>query len=399
VELRTQLGVVNAQLKDYQQQQLNWANSCSRCSSRFRPSPVAGARPQDDKARSTWLDSQLRRLGEEISQDEKRQGALLALQKDAARLTQQLQAASEAQQQAQRHLDQQHQALAADQQQLEQGLNDLAGVLPQEFSRPCATTRPCLPRPRPADCPAPPATGPAQGRTGRTTSPPAQLDKLRDQQQARSTISSNCCRKSPHWTNSASRPRRPSASCSASRPAPKPGSSIWKPAGTGSRRRRRHRPAPAGLRTQGVQLASELKANSQRQQALEHECQQLQGAIAQWRSSHPELDDAGLDRLLAIDDAQLMSCANVAGGGKSHRARPRAAAGTRAAPAATCRQPWRTAGRSLEQSLAELQQQLVTQEQQCAELRATGRRSAPPAGHQALAGRSNRPSSGNAGHA
>jgi exonuclease SbcC len=53
-----------------------------------------------------------------------------------------------------------------------------------------------------------------------------------------------------------------------------------------------------------VQLA-ELKANSQRQQALEHEHQQLQGAIAQWRSSHPELDDAGLDRLLAIDDAQL----------------------------------------------------------------------------------------------
>jgi exonuclease SbcC len=45
VELRTELGVVNAQLKDYQQQQLNWANSCSRCSIRFRPSPVAGARP------------------------------------------------------------------------------------------------------------------------------------------------------------------------------------------------------------------------------------------------------------------------------------------------------------------------------------------------------------------
>jgi exonuclease SbcC len=89
----------------------------------------------------------LRRLGEEIDQDEKRQGALLALQKDAARLTQQLQAASEAQQQAQRHLDQQHQALANDQQQLQQGLNDLAGVLPQEFSRPCATTRPGLPRP------------------------------------------------------------------------------------------------------------------------------------------------------------------------------------------------------------------------------------------------------------
>ncbi|PWQ88346.1 hypothetical protein DKX15_19760, partial [Enterococcus faecium] len=83
-----------------------------------------------DKARSALLDSQLRRLDEEISQDEKRQSALLALQKDAARLNQQLQAAHDAQQQAQRHLEQQHQALANDEQQLQQGLDDLAGVLP-----------------------------------------------------------------------------------------------------------------------------------------------------------------------------------------------------------------------------------------------------------------------------
>jgi exonuclease SbcC len=54
-----------------------------------------------------------------------------------------------------------------------------------------------------------------------------------------------------------------------------------------------------------VQLASELKANTQQQQALDAECQQLQAQIAQWRSEHPELDDAGLDRLLAMDDAQV----------------------------------------------------------------------------------------------
>jgi len=133
VELRTQLGVVNAQLKDFQQQQQQLGEQLQPLVAQVQAHSLWPAlAPQDDKARSSWLDSQLRRLDEEIGQDEKRQSALLALQKDAARLNQQLQAAQQAQQQAQRHLEQQHQALASDEQQLQQGLDDLAGVLPEE---------------------------------------------------------------------------------------------------------------------------------------------------------------------------------------------------------------------------------------------------------------------------
>ncbi|MFP3525459.1 hypothetical protein SB912_23515, partial [Pantoea sp. SIMBA_072] len=104
VELRTQLGVINAQLKDYQQQQQQLGEQLQPLVAEVQAHSLWPAlAPQDDKARSTWLDSQLRRLEEEISHDQKRQSALLTLQKDASRLNQQLQAAHEAQQQAQRH--------------------------------------------------------------------------------------------------------------------------------------------------------------------------------------------------------------------------------------------------------------------------------------------------------
>ena len=114
---------------------------------------------------------------------------------------------------------------------------------------------------------------------------------------------------------------------------------------------------------------------AQRLQALrtlEHEHQQLQGAIAHWRSSHPELDDAGLDRLLAIDDVQLgelrqqlqaaekaIEQGRVLLQEREQRLQQHAAQAHGELPV-----------EALEQSLAELQQQLVIQEQQCAELRA-----------------------------
>ncbi|HYQ49820.1 MAG TPA: AAA family ATPase, partial [Pseudomonas sp.] len=133
VDLRTRLGVVNAQLKDYQQQQAQLSELLQPLQAQVQAHSLWPAlAPQDDKARSAWLDSQLRRLNDEINQDEKRQSALLTLQKESARLNQQLQAAQQTQQQAQHQLDHQHQALANDEQQLQQGLDDLASVLPQE---------------------------------------------------------------------------------------------------------------------------------------------------------------------------------------------------------------------------------------------------------------------------
>jgi exonuclease SbcC len=54
-----------------------------------------------------------------------------------------------------------------------------------------------------------------------------------------------------------------------------------------------------------VQLLADLKAVQERQRALETERQDLDARISAWRAAHPELDDDGLARLLALDDAQV----------------------------------------------------------------------------------------------
>jgi exonuclease SbcC len=54
-----------------------------------------------------------------------------------------------------------------------------------------------------------------------------------------------------------------------------------------------------------VQLVADLKALLERQQALETEQQALDTRITAWRAAHPELDDQGLTRLLAFDEAQV----------------------------------------------------------------------------------------------
>ena len=54
-----------------------------------------------------------------------------------------------------------------------------------------------------------------------------------------------------------------------------------------------------------VQLAADLKALQERQQALQAEQQTLDTRLSEWRGLHPELDDEGLSRLLAVDEAQV----------------------------------------------------------------------------------------------
>lgn len=375
MELRTQLGVVNAQLKENQQQQVQLAEQLQPLGEQLQAHPLWPAlAPQDDKARSTWLDSQLRRLGDEVERDEKRLATLLALQKDAARLNQQLQAANEAQQQAQRHLDQQHQALAADEQQLEQSLNDLASALP-------ADTLQAL-----RDDPANTFLGLDQQIAQRhqqlelrndeqqeQQARQAQLDKLHDQQQARLHNQQQL----QHRRGLLDEQHQQAQATLSALLGEQPSAEAWQQHLETQLEQARSLEADTAqrlqaLHTQSVELAGELKASSQRQQALAQEHQQLHNDIAQWRSEHPELDDAGLDRLLAIDDAQLAALrqhlqqvdkaleqGRVLLQEREQRLQEHAALAEDGQPA-----------QALEQALLELAQQLALQEQQCAELRA-----------------------------
>lgn len=375
VELRTQLGVVNAQLKDYQQQQQQLGEQLQPLVAQVQAHSLWPAlAPQDDNARSAWLDGQLQRLDDEISQDEKRQSALLALQKDAARLNQQLQAAHDAQQQAQRHLEQQHQALANDEQQLQQGLNGLAGVLPEDALKALN------------DDPANAfltldqqiaqrlqQLGQRKDEQEEQQARQAQLDKLRDQQQARVHTQQQLQQKLATLDE-----QRQQAQASLGELLGEHASAeAWQQHMDAALEQARAVDADSAqrlqaLRTQGVQLASELKANAQQQQALDAECQQLQGQIAQWRSEHPELDDAGLDRLLAMDDAQVHELRQRLQGAEKAIEQGRVLLQEREQRLQqhAAQMTVGTSAEALEQSLTELRERLASHEQQCAELRA-----------------------------
>ncbi|MFJ4066456.1 AAA family ATPase [Pseudomonas sp. NPDC089996] len=375
IELRTELGVVNAQLKDCQQQQQHMGEQLQPLVAQVQAHSLWPAlAPQDDKARSAWLDSQLRRLDEEIGKDEKRQSALLALQKDAARLNQQLQAAEQAQQQAQRHLDQQHQALANDEQQLEQGLNDLASVLPGDVLKALgddpAHTFLAL------DQQIAQRLQQLEQRKDEQQEQQArqqQLDKLRDQQQARL----QALAQAQQQLATLDTQRQQAHAMLAELLGEQASAEAWQQHMDSQLEQARAVDAETAqrlqdLRTQGVQLTSELKANIQQQQALEHECQQLQGDIAQWRAEHPELDDAGLDRLLAIDDAQLNELRQRLQGAEKAIEQGRVLLEERAQRLQqhATQMSVEASVEDLEQLLGELRERLAGHEQQCAELRA-----------------------------
>ncbi|BBH47314.1 AAA family ATPase [Pseudomonas sp. KU43P] len=392
VELRTQLGVVNAQLKDYQQQHAQLGEQLQPVQAQVQAHSLWPAlAPQDDQARSTWLDSQLRRLNDEINQDEKRQGALLTLQKESARLNQQLQAAQQAQQQAQHQLDHQHQALATDEQQLQQGLSDLASVLPQDVLKALS------------DDPAHAFLALDQQIAQRLQhleqrkdeqqeqqARQVQLDKLRDQQQARLQTQQQL----QHKLAALDEQRQQAQASLEALLGQHASADAWQQHLDAQLEQARTVDADTAqrlqdLRTQGVQLASELKANTQQQQALESECQQLQGDIAQWRAAHPELDDAGLDRLLAMDDAQLNDLRQRLQGAERAIEQGRVLLQERDQRLLqhAALMTVESSAEALEQALGELRERLAGHEQQCAELRAQQaddqRRQQA---HQALAG-------------
>ncbi|MGH8486472.1 MAG: chromosome segregation protein SMC, partial [Pseudomonas sp.] len=121
-----------------------------------------------------------------------------------------------------------------------------------------------------------------------------------------------------------------------------------------------------------IELATDLKAKDERLIALEQEHGEVRTQIEQWRQRHPELDDSGLEQLLALDDsavAQLrqrlqdsdkaLEQAQVLLNERQQRLDQHQALVTLELPEA-----------DLEHTFEGLQVQLASSEQHCAELRA-----------------------------
>ncbi|MFJ7141388.1 AAA family ATPase [Pseudomonas protegens] len=374
-ELRAQVQGLIAQQKEFLQQQEQLASQQQALAPSLQAHPQsASLLDQDPARRDAWLRQQLEQLQQSITQDESRLDALLTLQKDATRLQQQLQQAVEASQQAAQHLHKQQEQLAADQQRLAEELASFNNLLPAEvlegLRRDPASTflqldQQVLQRIE--------QLRERQDETEEQQQRQLLLEKEQDRQLTRQQQLSDA----QQQLDTLSQQQQACQDRLAALLGSHPSAELWQQQLDHAVEQARTVQAKAqqdqqALQQQLIQLSAELKARQERLQTLESEQQQLAGSIEQWRAQHPELDDAGLQQLLELDDTDVAHL------------RQRLQANDKAIEQAKVLLQERQqrleqhqaqhngnleAGQLL-QALEELQQQALASEQQVAELRA-----------------------------
>ncbi|WP_456026264.1 AAA family ATPase [Pseudomonas capeferrum] len=307
-ELRGEVGGLIAQQKEFLQQQEHLATQQHALKPSLDAHPLAASLFNQDAAkRSTWLAQQLAQLTQSITQDEQRQGALLNLQQNAGRLQQQLQAAQDASQQARQLLVDQQRELSNDRERLDEELHAFASLLPAEtlegLRREPAATFMQL----------------DQQVSQRLEQLGHQRDELAEQQERQQAIEKEKTHQQ-HRQQQLDVLHQHVTELSAQRQAAQEqltallgdhaSAEQWQQQLDQAVAQARQRETDANqqlqdLRNALIQLAADLKAQQERQQALTAEQHSLDERLGEWRALHPELDDAGLARLLAFDDSQI----------------------------------------------------------------------------------------------
>src|SRR5476649_1017387 len=307
-ELRGEVGGLIAQQKEFLQQQEQLATQQHALKPSLDAHPLSASLfHQDAVKRSTWLAQQLAQLTQSITQDEQRQGALLNLQQNAGRLQQQLQAAQDANQQARQLLVDQQRELANDRERLDEELQAFASLLPTEtlegLRREPAATFMQL----------------DQQVSQRLEQLGHQRDELAEQHERQQAIEKEHTHQQ-HRQQQLDALHQHVTELSAQRQAAQAqltallgdhaSAEQWQQQLDQAVAQARQRETDANqqlqdLRNALVQLAADLKAQQERQQALTAEQHSLDERLSEWRALHPELDDEGLTRLLAFDDSQI----------------------------------------------------------------------------------------------
>ncbi|WP_404483089.1 AAA family ATPase [Pseudomonas sp. HT11] len=307
-ELRGEVGGLIAQQKEFLQQQEQLATQQHALKPSLDAHPLSASLFNQDAAkRSTWLAQQLAQLTQSITQDEQRQGALLNLQQNAGRLQQQLQAAQDASQQARQLLVDQQRELSNDRERLDEELHAFASLLPAEtlegLRREPAATFMQL----------------DQQVSQRLEQLGHQRDELAEQQERQQAIEKEQTHQQ-HRQQQLDVLHQHVTELSAQRQAAQEqltallgdhaSAEQWQQQLDQAVAQARQRETDANqqlqdLRNALIQLAADLKAQQERQQALTAEQHSLDERLGEWRALHPELDDAGLARLLAFDDSQI----------------------------------------------------------------------------------------------
>ncbi|NNB04956.1 AAA family ATPase [Pseudomonas fragi] len=307
-QLREKVGGLIAQQKEFLQQQerIHQEQQALAPSLEAHPLYPQWLAQAPDK-REPWLALRLSQLQHSITQDEQRQNALLALQKEAAHLQQQVQRYTEASTLASQQLSEQQAHLNADSQRLEDELTAFASLLP-------AATLTAL-RDNASAC--------FMALDQQVAERVAQLDQQRDEQAEQLERTSSIEREQ---YQQASRRKELetlqsslgelSAQHQASQHTLKqllgdyPSAEHWQQALEHALEHTRTAQARAEQALQAcanqlLQLAAELKAGQARLQALQQEHGNLSALLQHWRAQHGELDDQRLQQLLAQDDEQV----------------------------------------------------------------------------------------------
>jgi len=374
-ELRAEVGGVIARQKELLQQQEQLTAQVQALAPSLEAHPLATALfNQDADKRAAWLTRQNEQLNQSISQDEQRQSALLTLQQDAARLTQQLRNAETAHQQAAQHLSNQQLQLSSDRQRLDEELTAFASLLPTD-------TLEAL-RVEPA------ATFLQLDRqiAERLAQLDQQKDELAEQLQRQQTLEKEQDRQlgRVQQLQSAEQQFRALAeqqqACQAQLAqllGEHSSAEHWQQQLEQAVEQARNAETDTAaqlqdVRTQYVQIGAELKAQQQRWQALQSEDSELTQKIAEWRARHPELDDGGLEDLLRVDDAQVSELRQRLQHNEKAIEQAQVLLQERDQRLADhqAQHNGNLDAEQLASALAELQTQFTLSEQQCAELRA-----------------------------
>jgi len=375
IELRAEVGGVIAQQKELLQQQEQLVAQQQALAPSLEAHPLAPQLlNQDADKRDAWLTRQNEQLNQSITQDEQRQSALLTLQQDAARLTQQLRNAETAHQQAAQHLSNQQRELSSDRQRLDEELTAFASLLP-------ADTLEAL-RVEPA------ATFMQLDRqiAERLAQVDQQKEELAEQQQRQQTLEKEQDRQHSRVQQLQSAEQQFSALTEQQQGSQEKLARLlgehssaehWQQQLEQAVEQARNAETSTAaqlqtVRTQQVQISAELKAQQERLQVLQSEDHELTQKIADWRGRHPELDDGGLEDLLRVDDTQLSELRQRLQHNEKAIEQAKVLLQERDQRLADhqAQHNGNLDAEQLASALAELQNQFNLSEQQCAELRA-----------------------------
>ncbi len=374
-ELRGEVGGLIAQQKEYLQQQEHLATQQQALQPSLDAHPLAASLLNQEAAkRSAWLEQQLGQLSQSITQDEQRQSALLNLQQNAGRLQQQLQAAQEASQQARQLLVDQQRELTSDRERLDQELSAFASLLPVEIleglrAEPAATFMQL-----------------DQQVSQRLEQLGHQRDELAEQQERQQAIEKEQTHQQHRQHQLDALIQQVTELTAQQQTAQEKLSALlgehtsaehWQQQLDQAVTQSRQSETDANKHLQEIhnaliQLAADLKAQQEREQALQVEQQALVTRISEWRALHPELDDAGLTRLLAYDDAQVSQLRQQLQHSEKAVEQAKVLLQEREQRLADHQalHNGNLAAEELDSTLATLNQQLAESEKHCAELRA-----------------------------